>query len=267
MAQMTKQQIDQRLKDLKDACDGMDGTATNEQKHAVIDMEGDMIKGYRPMVDYVEPKDVAVVEPTMVVVLIDDSGSMGGLESEVLKAAESVADALKGSKRRDEIIYMVGYLNEGTVIAPTTLNKLGNTPSYTVKGLTPLYDVVNDCFLHGLRHAGAFAAENRSMAYRMLIVTDGQDNDSKRATASSVADVIKQLKGLNGRPSQFKDFQVCAIDIDGGARASLLSMGIDSANILPVGSDAKSIRHAIEMFSKSVVDNTEFSAYAANLPG
>jgi uncharacterized protein YegL len=194
--------------------------------------------------------DLNTDDVTLLSVLIDASGSMSGVQDEVIDAFNQMTRALSDSKAKDSILLSAWRFDD----APTLL--FGYTPidsvrdlsktDYVIGGATALYDAVMDGFTgivgygQDLRNNGI---RTRSI---VVVISDGGDNVSKH-TASAVRtvsqDLLKQetytlaFVGFGGSPADFQQ----------------IANGIGFPSVLTAAASAKDIRHTLNLISSSVV--------------
>lgn len=198
--------------------------------------------------------DIPHTELFLVAVMPDDSGSIrfvSGNTEAVRQGHNGVIDALMESKQRDAIILRTQYLN-GFVLNDWVLLENAarmDTSNFDPNLGTPLYD--NSVVLLGSVIAEWQKAKANGQVARTgtLIVTDGHDEHSVRATARDVASVVKDMLmaethivAFMGIDDGYTDFRTVAKE-----------MGIRDEWILTPDNDPKSIRRAFATFSSSMV--------------
>ena len=204
----------------------------------------------------VDPHMVSGSEVKIVVMVIDDSGSMGGRETDVIGSINDVRSALADASKRDQIVVLVSYLNRGIVVPPSRRNDVREFTSgdYQVTGFTPLFDGTQTALAALYSQTSAFLSAGKGVSIHFVVVTDGGENGSQFASADTVSQLISDLRS-QASPG-LKGFAILGIDIGGVASSSLLAMGLDQSEIEPIGSSGKQIRARLQLWSKSIGGNS-----------
>jgi hypothetical protein len=214
----------------------------------VVDLGAQIQAGLGVNVD-----DVQASEVILVTVMPDDSGSIrfAGNEKAVSEGHNLMIKALAGAKQRDAILAHNRYLN-GKVLypyCPITQAIQMNARNYDPSLGTPLYDQA--VVLLGTVLAKSQEFSNNGVPARTvtLLITDGADQGSKRASARDVRALVRDL-------TQAESHIVAAMGIDDGQtpfRDVFRDMGIEDRWILTPDKDAGEIRTAFLLFSQSAV--------------
>jgi hypothetical protein len=201
----------------------------------------------------VKVDDVESSEVVLCTIMPDDSGSIryAGNTDVVRDGHNLVLDALSASKQRDGILAHTRYLN-GHVLSPYCLvaHAARMTPQNYDPALgTPLYDQTVVLLATVLAKAQEFAGAGVPVRTVTLLITDGADARSVRATAADVARVVRDL-------SAQENHIVAAMGIDDGSTKFVevfRSMGIEDRWILTPRNNPTDIRRAFQLFSQSAV--------------
>ncbi|MGB2927261.1 MAG: hypothetical protein WBB82_18320 [Limnothrix sp.] len=202
----------------------------------------------------VEVDDVMASEVVLVTVMPDDSASIqySNNVQAVRGGHNAVLDAFDSSPQKDQILIHNRYLN-GHVLYPYCFldQAVRMTPqNYNPRQGTPLYDQTLVLLGTVLAKAQEFSENGVPVRTITLIITDGADVSSQRATAQTVKAVVRDL--LNA-----ENHIVAAMGIDdGGAtdfRQVFREMGIRDEWILTPGQGEQEIRQAFQLFSQSAV--------------
>jgi hypothetical protein len=223
-------------------------SAASMQALTIVDLGAEINAGLGIAVD-----DVPSSEVVLVTMMPDDSGSIrfAGNAQAVRDGHNLVLDALAASRQRDDILCHTRYLN-GKVLspfAPVDQVPRMNASNYDPDQGTPLYD--QTVVLLGTVLAKAQEFEQAGVPVRTvtLLLTDGEDVHSQRATARHVRAIVDDMRiGEN--------HIVAAMGIDGGGggfRQVFRDMGIEDRWILTPSNDASAIRAAFQMFSQSAI--------------
>ncbi len=206
--------------------------------------------------------DVAASEVLLLTMMPDDSGSIrfAGHAQTVRDGHNLVLDALLASKQGDAVLAHTRYLN-GHVLFPylpieqaTRMTDRNYDPSLG----TPLYDQTVVLLGSVLAKAQEFAANGVAARSVTLILTDGADEGSRRASAADVASLVRDLV-------RAEVHIVAAMGIDNGStdfRKVFRDMGIADRWILTPGSDPHAIRQAFQVFSRSAVQASRSAAFS-----
>ena len=213
--------------------------------------------------------DVESSEVILVTILGDDSGSINYANNEQVVrdgynfVLESLTDTSRLSKSQiDSILIHTCMMNKGDLHEyRPVLNaiRLDDT-NYHGSGGTPLYDQTAIVLAKVLAKAQEFANEGIAVRTVTLVVTDGHDEGSRRATARDVARVMKDVL-------EAETNIVAAMGIDDGGntdfRAVFSEMGLRDEWILTPGNTAAEIRTAFQMFSQSAQQASQNATFSS----
>jgi len=199
----------------------------------------------------VDVSDVESSQVVLVTMMPDDSGSISsaGNTKRVIDGHNAVLEALLASRQADDIFAHTRYLN-GDVLCPFTsvasAVRMSGSNYHPHHG-TPLYD--QSVVVLGTVIAKAQEFVNNGVPVRTitLLITDGQDVHSSRATAKHVRDLVQDMIAS-------ENHIVAAMGLDNGTtdfRRVFREMGIEDRWILTPGTSASEIRQAFIMFSQS----------------
>jgi hypothetical protein len=162
-----------------------------------------------------------------------------------------VLDALQHSHQQGSILAHTRYLN-GQVLfpyCPILQTVRMDTHNYDPALGTPLYDQTVVLLGTVLAKAQEFADNGVPVRTVTLLITDGADEHSQRATAQTVAMLVKDMR-------QAETHIIAAMGIDDGStdfRQVFRDMGLEDQWILTPGNSASQIRRAFQVFSQSAV--------------
>ncbi len=225
-----------------------DLTAASMQALSVIDLGAQIQDALG-----IPAMDVAASEVFLVAMLIDDSGSIrfGGNADAVREGHNLVLDALRGSKQDDSILTHCRYLN-GTLLypfSPLAQAVKMDSHNYNPTGGTPLFDESVALLGAVLAKAQEFADNGVPVRTATLIVTDGNDESSRKVNAVKVSAIVKDMLRM-------ETHIVAAMGVDDGVTDFNLvfkGMGIPDQWILTPKNTTSEIRRAFATFSKSAV--------------
>lgn len=193
---------------------------------------------------------------TYIALVRDHSGSMRGLEKAALNDYNLTADGIRQSVQEENQKAYISVVECGVGHTATSRLVNVNVPienlpvqkEYIALGAaTPLWDSVG---------MAIEAIENNpnkddlSTAFLVMIITDGQENASKKWSSASISAKIKEL--------QATDRWTFAFRVPRGSKTVLTRLGIPEGNIMEWEQNEKSLNEAAVVQSSSV--GTYFSA-------
>jgi uncharacterized protein YegL len=204
--------------------------------------------------------DLNTDDVTLLSVLLDMSGSMEGVRSEVIDAFNQMTRALHDSKARDSILMSCWTFDDAPHLlyshtpidsAPDLTRK-----TYTPSGSTALYDATLDAFT-GLVGYGQ-DLRNAGIRTRCIVVvlTDGEDNSSGR-TAANVRTVAQDLLKQEIYTLAFVGF---------GAPATFQKIAADMGfpAVLTAHNTPGEIRRTLNLISGSIIRTSQAKISANN---
>jgi hypothetical protein len=180
----------------------------------------------------IQVDDVTASEVVLVTIMPDDSGSIdyGGNSAIVRAGHNTVLDALLNSNQQDNILVHNRYLN-GFVLYPYCSVSQAvrmDAQNYNPNQGTPLYDQTVVLLGTVLAKAQEFSDNGVPVRTVTLIISDGADAHSHRASAKTVRSLVQDMLRTE-------------------------NMGIRDQWILTPGNSQKEIRNAFQVFSQSAV--------------
>jgi hypothetical protein len=197
--------------------------------------------------------DVAASEVVLVTMMPDDSGSIAaaGNVAAVCEGHNLVLAALRASRQAGEVLVHTRYLNGHVLFpyAPLAGAVAMDASNYRADRGTPLYD--QTVVLLGTVLAKTQELANAGVAVRTvtLLISDGADGHSRRASAATVRALVGDLLAQ-------EHHVIAAMGIRDGTtdfRAVFREMGIPDRWILTPGDTAAEIRKAFQVFSRSAI--------------
>lgn len=197
--------------------------------------------------------DVVASEVVLVTIMPDDSGSIQyGNNAQIVRDGHNeVLDALIASKQQDNILIHTRYLN-GFVLYPycqlSQAIKM-NSQNYDPNLGTPLYDQTVILLGTVLAKSQEFFENGVPVRTVTLIITDGADEHSNRATVKTVSHLVQDML-------KSENHIIAGMGIDDGVtnfREIFQFMGIPDNWILTPGKDHSEIRKAFQLFSQSAI--------------
>ncbi len=140
--------------------------------------------------------DITSTEIVLVNFLLDDSGSMGGVESDVIKSYNAVIKSISESKQVDNIMVQCRLLNRGLLYPFKMVQDVSNLTSreYSANGGTPLFE--RSLEILAITQAKTQECLDNFQDPRSItvIVTDGGDTgSSKGIKAADVKTLVTDM--------------------------------------------------------------------------
>ena len=183
---------------------------------------------------------------TEIVCILDRSGSMAGLESDVIGGFTTTLNDQK-SKEGKAYISTVLFNNRSTVIhdrLPLEEVEPMTRDDYRAFGSTALYDAIGDAIKHIANIHKYLRPEDVPEKTIFAITTDGMENASHRYSAKMLRDLIKK------KEAEGWEFLFLAANIDGDAAAS--AIGIDEDHVAEYVADCGGIQACYSMMCESI---------------
>jgi hypothetical protein len=196
---------------------------------------------------------VTASEVVLLTQMVDDSGSIRfASNAQAIRDGHNlVIDALAKSKQNDSILAHTRYLN-GQILFPYCPLKEAikmDSGNYNPNGGTPLYDESVVLLGTVLAKTQEFAQNGVPVRTITLLLSDGADEHSIRATAAKVAYIVNDML-------KAENHIVAAMGVDDGRtdfRVVYKEMGIRDEWILTPGNNPSEIRKAFNVFSQSAI--------------
>ncbi|GAC1463893.1 MAG: hypothetical protein NVS2B14_12650 [Chamaesiphon sp.] len=197
--------------------------------------------------------DVTASEVVLVTIMPDDSGSISccGNTQAVRDGHNAVLDALFASKQEDNILVHTRYLNGHVLYPYCTLGQAVrmDAGNYQPNLGTPLYDQTVVLLGTVFAKSQEFADNGVPVRTVTLLITDGSDQHSVRASAKTVKAIVKDML-------MAENHIIAAMGINDGStnfHQVFREMGIQDKWILTTGNTHEEIRKAFQVFSQSAV--------------
>jgi hypothetical protein len=204
--------------------------------------------------------DVMSSEVVLVTIMPDDSGSIryANNEAAVRAGHNTVLDALLACKQHNQILIHNRYLN-GCILypyCPLAQAVRMTSKNYDPNQGTPLYDQTVILLGTVLAKAQEFADNGVPVRTVTLLLTDGADAGSTRATANQVRVIVQDML-------RAENHLIAAMGISDGStdfHQVFRSMGILDRWILTPGNNQVEIRQAFQVFSQSAIRASQSAA-------
>ncbi|MCL2869250.1 hypothetical protein FWF48_00355 [Candidatus Saccharibacteria bacterium] len=203
--------------------------------------------------------DIENERQTLIGLLVDESGSMGGYQSVMSDCLQKFKQALKDSKQEDEIL--VSYTGFDDNIRSGGYQLIDDLlVNYHVGGMTALYDAIVDAQVklfdgNGNGYQEQLRANGIKTKGVVAIFSDGQDNSSQ-ASLKKARQAVQFL--------QSQEIVVAFIAFGDDAHGIAQDLGIDDQNILEVSASESELRRVFAVLSKSAISASMSAATGAS---
>ncbi len=184
-------------------------------------------------------------EKVHVVMLLDRSGSMASIASDVIGGWNQYLRDQQGLDKPatlslvqfdgvdpQEVIYHFKPLHEVQPLSEATFQPRGNTP---------LLDALGECITETAMDLASCSEEARPAHVVFVVITDGQENASQRYTRAHVQRLMERMtKG---------GWEFVFLSSDLSATTDAHSYGFSSANTASFGKSGASMRQAMDVLS------------------
>ena len=189
------------------------------------------------------------------VLMLDKSGSMSGLESDTIGGFNSMIEEQKKLGVNANVTTVLFDTNFNVIHDRTDLKKVKKLTSkqYVAGGNTALLDAVGDTINRIQKVDGIDAADNRVL---FVIITDGMENSSREYSKAQIKKMITQKQNENGW-----EFIFLGANIDAADEAS--NLGIKKSNAVKYKNSSDGVQRnfeAISEFSKDMSKGEEKSS-------
>lgn len=198
--------------------------------------------------------NVKASEVILVTVMPDDSGSIrfvSGNAEAVREGHNMVIDAMSESKQKDSILMHTRYLNGHILFPYSPLNQVVRMDqnNYNPNLGTPLYDQTMVLLGTVVAKTQEFSDQGVPARSITLLITDGNDEHSKRFRPVHVANLVQDML-------MTESHIIAAIGIYDGMtdfKEVFKEMGIRDEWILTPKNTPSEIRRAFQLFSQSAI--------------
>ena len=186
---------------------------------------------------------------TELVFIIDRSGSMAGLESDTIGGFNSM---IEKQKRQDGVCYVSTVLFDDESEVLHDRIKLADIPKmteddYCVRGCTALIDALGGA-IHHIGNIHKYARNEDVPEHTMFVViTDGQENASRRYTSEQVKKMIERQKEKYGWEFLFIGANIDAVE-------TAKTYGISKDRAVNYNADEKGTQVLYETVAKAVCE-------------
>lgn len=182
---------------------------------------------------------------TLMMIGIDQSGSMGPYRGDMINALTDFKDALSNSKEASEILVARADFDDNVSISGYK-NIDEFSTSYGVFGMTSLYDTIVEGSRKMLDYRQYLKEQGVRVKCVFAIFSDGEDTISRNDLASAK----QSITNLNNE-------EITTAFISFGPDAKVEANNLGFVNLLEVGSSASELRKAFNCLSKSVIESSK----------
>ncbi|MCD8212630.1 MAG: VWA domain-containing protein [Campylobacter sp.] len=189
-----------------------------------------------------DEKEVNTCEPCAnhleMVLILDKSGSMSGLENDTIGGFNSMIDKQRELGIKTNVTTVLFDTNFNIIHDRQDINKIEKLTSkeYFAGGNTALLDAVGSTINKIQNMPDIYAKDNRVL---FVIITDGQENSSKEYTKSRIKNMITDKQNKYGW-----EFIFLGANIDAVSEAQ--SIGIKGENAVKYKNSSKGVRQNFE---------------------
>ncbi|WP_294157641.1 hypothetical protein [uncultured Selenomonas sp.] len=186
---------------------------------------------------------------TELVFILDCSGSMHGLEKDTIGGFNSLLAEQKGKPGR-AMLSTVLFASDSVVIhnrVPISEVKPLKASEYQTGGSTALLDAIGGA-IHHIGNCQKYAApEDRPTRTLFVIITDGEENDSKRYSFAHVKHMVE-------RQQKRFDWEFLFLGANMDAIAVASQYGIDAGHAVSYRNDGRGQRLNYEVVTEAVTN-------------
>lgn len=230
----------------------------------VIDINDTVLAG----INGTDVDDIQETEVTLVTLIIDDSGSIrfAGLADAIREGQNLLIEAIVNSKQKDNVKiaqWKLGSQSElvHSYIAADKAVRL-NKSNYNPNSGTALYDVWAEALASNLVYAQQLKAKGTPVKNIVVIITDGQDEGSRKYDASDCKKINTDLLmseqfvlafvGMGNTNADETQFRLIAEE-----------MGFPDGSVLTADATPSEIRKVFNMVSQSAIRASQKAITAA----
>ena len=146
----------------------------------------------------VRPDDLGASEYTLVTIVVDESTSINGFEKELKDCVKAIIAAAAQSPRADNLLVRMvtfnhdlkeifGFKNLGQI-------DINDLDDFSAGGSTALYDASDEALGATEQYASLLYDQDFDVNAAVYIITDGDDNSSRSAYPTAIADRLKSIR-------------------------------------------------------------------------
>jgi len=179
----------------------------------------------------VEMDNLGATEYSLVNMLIDESGSVGGFKKELEDVMTTVFESCQKHPRSQNLLFRTAAF-EGRNIRElhgfTTLDTIDSANfKINPSGSTPLYDATLDSVETTAGYAKILNDQDYFCNGIIFVITDGEENSSTRASVAKIRDAVKNIRSTEALES-IRMILIGVNDSDPQLKNGLLSFKTDA---------------------------------------
>jgi uncharacterized protein YegL len=189
----------------------------------------------------------------LLMLVLDDSGSMSGHESAVLAGATTFIEQFKKGRSsgaiHSDVLIAVGTLNKGLILPYTEVQKfnLNDLKTFNAGGGTPLYDVTNAALMLQIAKTVELMSNGIQAKTLTMLMTDASDCGSRLGSAQ----VKPMISGLSEKHGN--NHIVSGLYVGNAKQGIFEDMGLKPEWILKSALDAASLIDTFSRLSKNSI--------------
>ena len=204
----------------------------------------------------ISPENLGATEATIVIFVVDKSGSMSGVEDQVEASLKESVKAMEESKQAQALTLTLYYFDE--VVNLEFANRpveeiIPSDISYRAGNMTALYDATLDALTGALGYEEMLLNAGVSTKVILVVFSDGDDNSSRHGAFSDVKKITDEIRKRENWILAFVGFKTGPVDYNEVAK----EMGFPTVKVIDLNKGEYGIRHAIRetfrLVSKSVI--------------
>jgi len=209
----------------------------------------------------VRPENLESTEYTLVSIVVDKSGSVQGFRNELVDSIKAVIESCKHSPRAENLLVRVVFFNEGMEeihgFLPLADINLSAYESLRPYGCTALFDATFESVGSVLRYSQDLQDQEMDVNGICVIITDGEDNDSKMTPGM----IKKQIEDALKQETIIESIMTILVGINAGQSSSYLNRFQNDANLqqfVDAGdADAKTLAKLAKFVSQSISSQSQ----------
>ena len=191
-----------------------------------------------------------IATSTHIVVLLDKSGSMRKIHSDVIGSFNQFVDEQKKLADDKCTLTLVQFDSQDYQEVTYDSKPIGEVPELTEatfmpRSMTPLLDAIGVCVVNTDAKIKKMKKAKRPQKVIFVIITDGQENDSKEYTREKAFDLIKSKEKDN-------DWLFMFLAANQDAIAEAGNIGIQGKHSITYSHDGKGTRKVMSSMSRVV---------------
>lgn len=233
--------------------DAVEDGVISQKALQVIDINDKVLAG----IDGTNIDDIQATDVTLLTLIVDDTGSLSHLIDSVIEGQNMLLESIKKSKQKDNILLSLWKFGPNSKLVHSYVpvdqaTKLDRRNYRASEGSTALYDSWMNGLAANIAYAQMLRSSGTPVKNIVVVITDGQDNDSRKYKVKDVEQVNKDLLKSEQFILAFVGMAETAAD-ETQFRLVAEKMGFPDGAILTVDSTSSEIRKVFNMVSQSAI--------------